>query len=93
MEKKPIELFKLYLSRMKSKPFLSNGFDYKKTIIDYLHEMGKHAIINDWIDFYEFFKIVLTVPVEFDHTSIDIMRECAFKAGFNIVEFEIYNRA
>ncbi|CAB5381487.1 unnamed protein product [Rhizophagus irregularis] len=35
----------------------------------------------------------IIVPVEFDHTSIDIMRECAFKAGFNIVEFEIYNRA
>ncbi|CAB4375414.1 unnamed protein product [Rhizophagus irregularis] len=82
--KKPIELFKLYLSRMKNKPFLPNGFDYKKAIIDYLHEMGeiiKHVIINDWIDFYNQVLIVLTVPVEFDHTSIAIMRECAFKAG------------
>ncbi|CAB5390982.1 unnamed protein product [Rhizophagus irregularis] len=61
------------------------GFNaLKETIIDYLHEMGeiiKHVIINDWIDFYNQVLIVLTVPVEFDHTSIAIMRECAFKAG------------
>ncbi|GBB98368.1 hypothetical protein RclHR1_03200018 [Rhizophagus clarus] len=83
-DKKPIELFKLHLGNITNKPSLPNGFDYKKAIIDYLHEMGKiikQVIINDWIDFYNHVLIVLTVPVEFDHTSIAIMRECAFKAG------------
>jgi hypothetical protein len=68
VDRKPVELFKLHLGNMtdRPKPTLPNGFDYKKAITDYLHEMGKviKQTINDkWptVDFYTQVLIILTV--------------------------------
>ena len=63
--KKYIELFKLHLLNKRPLPYLPDGFDYKKAITDYLHEMGKvikQTINGSWaINFYTQALIVLTV--------------------------------
>src|SRR4051794_18426665 len=38
---KPVEKFKLHLSKMENKPYLPKGLDYTTAITDYLKEMGK----------------------------------------------------
>ncbi|CAG8505058.1 9399_t:CDS:2 [Funneliformis mosseae] len=84
-ESKSVELFKLHLGNIEEKPYLPEGLDYKKAIIDYLHEMGK--LLKEKLSRYKFLEffnqviIILTVPAEFDNNAISIMRECAFKAG------------
>ncbi|CAI2171548.1 4791_t:CDS:2 [Funneliformis geosporum] len=81
-----VELFKLHLGRnIEEKPFLPEGLDYKKAIIDYLHEICK--LLKEKLNSYKFLEffnqviIILTVPAEFDNKALSIMRDCAFKAG------------
>jgi len=38
---KPVESLKLHLGRLRNKPFLPAGLDYKTAISDYLREIGK----------------------------------------------------
>ncbi|PKY48691.1 hypothetical protein RhiirA4_525794 [Rhizophagus irregularis] len=85
IDKKPVELFKLHLGKMKNKPLLPNGLDYKKAITDYLHEFGKvvkNKIDDCWkVNFFTQVLLIFTIPAEFDDNAILIMRECIFKAG------------
>ena len=64
-ERKPVELFKLHLLNLQSKPPLPNGLDYKKAIADYLREMGKvikQTINDNWrVDFDTQVLIILSV--------------------------------
>ncbi|RIA90024.1 hypothetical protein C1645_823936 [Glomus cerebriforme] len=83
---KPVEHFKLHLTKIENKPYLPTGLDYKKAIIDYLKELGKtmkETLNTRWqnIDYFKQVLIVVTIPAEFDSTAIEIMRECVFKAG------------
>ncbi|RGB26393.1 hypothetical protein C1646_800615 [Rhizophagus diaphanus] len=84
-ERKPVELFKLHLGKMKDKPALPEGFDYKKAITDYFRELGKvikKSIAEKWdINFFTQTLIVLTIPAEFDDKAMTIMRECVYSAG------------
>ncbi|CAB4491810.1 unnamed protein product [Rhizophagus irregularis] len=84
-ERKPVELFKLHLGKMKDKPALPEGFDYKKAITDYFRELGKvikKSIAEKWeINFFTQTLIVLTIPAEFDDKAMTIMRECVHSAG------------
>ncbi|CAB4491817.1 unnamed protein product [Rhizophagus irregularis] len=59
--------------------------DYKKAIIDYLHEIGKlikDEVMSAWcgIDFFENVFVIMTVPAEYLEKDKEIMRECAYKA-------------
>ncbi|PKY62294.1 hypothetical protein RhiirA4_488537, partial [Rhizophagus irregularis] len=84
-ERKPVELFKLHLGKMKDKPALPEGFDYKKAISDYLREFGKvikKKIAEEWdINFFTQVLLIFTIPTEFDDNAILIMRECIYTAG------------
>jgi hypothetical protein len=55
---------------MDNKPLLPRGFDYKKAITDYLHELGKvikQTMKDKWptVDFYTQILIILTVSLLF----------------------------
>ena len=63
---KPVERFKLHLSKMDNKPPLPNGFDYKIAITDYLREIGQVIIETlrtrwNYIDFMNQVLIIMTV--------------------------------
>ncbi|GES97255.1 hypothetical protein GLOIN_2v1484166 [Rhizophagus clarus] len=86
IERKPVELFKLYLGNCLEKNRPKLPLDYKKVIADYLREIGKliiETIPKYWegIDFMENVLLVLTVPAGFSDFDIAIMRECVFNAG------------
>ncbi|CAI2182234.1 1075_t:CDS:2 [Funneliformis geosporum] len=76
------ELFTLHLDDLQEsqKPVLPNGLDYKKAIVDYLHEMG-NVVINIDIDFLEQVLLVLTIPAEYSEKAKSIMRDCVHEAG------------
>ncbi|CAB5192646.1 unnamed protein product [Rhizophagus irregularis] len=83
---RPVELFKLHLGNLPDnlKPRLP--IEYKKAIVDYLHEIGKvikDTIKKAWcgIDFFQQVLLVLTVPAEYSEKEIAIMRDCVFEAG------------
>ncbi|CAG8435959.1 8611_t:CDS:2 [Ambispora gerdemannii] len=93
-EKRPVELFKLYLANIKKKPELPEGLDYKKTITDYLHQMQiliMETINRRWpkLSLSEI-RFVFTIPAGWgDHTK-EIMRECIFEAGYITEAAAIY---
>ncbi|CAG8609893.1 15214_t:CDS:2 [Funneliformis mosseae] len=84
------ELFKLHLGDLNDslKPNLPNGLEYKKTIVDYLREIGKWikmTIKKDWphfdeTKFLEQVLLVLTVPAEYSEKAKAIMRDCIHQA-------------
>ncbi|GES96669.1 hypothetical protein GLOIN_2v1486447 [Rhizophagus clarus] len=83
-----VELFKLHLGKLPDnlKPHLPDGLNYKKTIIDYLREIGeviKNRIGQHWptIDFFKQVLLVLTVPAEYSNKEIALMRDCVYNAG------------
>lgn len=41
IDMKPVEKFKLHLSKLENKPYLPSGLDYKTVITDYLGAMGQ----------------------------------------------------
>ncbi|RIA95889.1 hypothetical protein C1645_733658 [Glomus cerebriforme] len=83
-DNKPVELFKLYLGNLSSNLLPSLPVDYKKTITDYLREIGKlikETIATRYsIDSFDNVLLVLTVPAEWSSNSVYIMRECVHKA-------------
>ncbi|PKB94919.1 hypothetical protein RhiirA5_437762, partial [Rhizophagus irregularis] len=74
--RKPVELFKLLLGKMKNEPPLT----HEKAISDYLHGLGSVVKKEIYVDLHEDVLIILTVPDNYK-ISIWTMRECAFKAG------------
>jgi hypothetical protein len=63
---KPVENFLLCLSKTNYKPYLPEGLDYKKAIIDYLREMGKlikKTLIRYWADIDFFKNVLIVMPV------------------------------
>ncbi|CAB5380836.1 unnamed protein product [Rhizophagus irregularis] len=85
-QSKPIELFKLYLLNEPSMKLPPLPVDYKKVITDYLKQLSKmirENVNNTWVDldFYSQVLIVLTIPTEYADDEIEIMRDCAYKAG------------
>ncbi|PKY37991.1 hypothetical protein RhiirA4_500116 [Rhizophagus irregularis] len=91
-ETKPVELFKLHLGNLSENLRPKLPVDCKKAITDYLHEIGK--LIKETIearflgiDFYENELLILTVPTEYSEKDKAIMRECAFNARLNNLQF------
>ncbi|CAB5376543.1 unnamed protein product [Rhizophagus irregularis] len=91
-ETKPVELFKLHLGNLSENLRPKLPVDCKKAITDYLHEIGK--LIKDaigrsfpTIDFYKSVLLILTVPTEYSEKDKAIMRECAFNARLNNLQF------
>jgi hypothetical protein len=65
-ETKVAERFKLHLCKIKDKPYLPDGLEYKTAIVDYLKEIGK--VMKECLklrcqdlDFFEQALIVMTV--------------------------------
>ncbi|KAF0437497.1 actin-like ATPase domain-containing protein [Gigaspora margarita] len=83
----PVQFFKLHLSKKKfGKPDLPEGLYYKKTITDYLTEMGKlikKVLLKRWpnINFLNQVLLVITVPAEYTEHTKDIMKESILRAG------------
>ncbi|PKY39922.1 actin-like ATPase domain-containing protein [Rhizophagus irregularis] len=84
-EKRPVELFKLYLGNLPKhrRPKLPPRFDFKKAITDYLYEIGKLIKKTvEWpgINFTENVLLVLTVPAEYSEREKKVIRKCAYNA-------------
>ncbi|RIB06113.1 kinase-like domain-containing protein [Gigaspora rosea] len=82
----PVQFFKLHLSKKFGKPDLPEGLYYKKTITDYLTEMGKlikKVLLKRWpnINFLNQVLLVITVPAEYTEHTKDIMKESILRAG------------
>ncbi|GBC08036.1 hypothetical protein RclHR1_07890003 [Rhizophagus clarus] len=89
-ETRPVELFKLYLGKLKEDlrprlPVQLGSDGYKKAITDYLRELGVKIkeVVEKWgVDFTENVLFVFTVPAEYSEIDQDIMRRCAHQANF-----------
>ncbi|PKY37990.1 hypothetical protein RhiirA4_439064 [Rhizophagus irregularis] len=93
-ETKPVELFKLHLGDLSEdlKVKLPKGVGCEKVITDYLREIGKFIektieTCFKGIDFHKHVLFVLTVPTEYLEKDKDIMRNCAFNAGLENLQF------
>ncbi|CAB4425205.1 unnamed protein product [Rhizophagus irregularis] len=82
-ETKPVELFKLHLGDLSEdlKPKLPKGVGCEKFIEKTIETCFKG------IDFHKHVLFVLTVPTEYLEKDKDIMRNCAFNAGLENLQF------
>ena len=65
---KPVEKFKLHLSKIENKPYLPKGLHFTTAITDYLKEMGKvmkDTLKTRWqkLDFFKQVLIIMTVKI------------------------------